>query len=144
MQDSIKAGTILIKAGTALPAGLGVETATYAAGWDVVTNLDGYALGRIIHNAGWTFFCLVGETKSTIWGFRRGKAVRTAFARILKKVKLEKFNSLEITEVASKRFCGIPYLRLSARSRHIQHSAIIFQTADVPAPVPDRPLLVAA
>jgi hypothetical protein len=141
MQDLIKTGTILVKERTVLPAGLSVATATYAGGWDAVQNLDGYALGRTLHNAGWTFFCLAGETSSTTFGFGREKCVRMALGRILKKLKLEKFNSLEITEMVSKRFCGIPYLRLSARSRHIQDGAIIFQT-DVS--IPDRSLLVAA
>ena len=111
MQDLIKTGTILVKERTALPAGLSVATATYAGGWDAVQNLDGYALGRTLHNAGWTFFCLAGETSSTTFGFGREKCVRTALGRILKKLKLEKFNSLEITEMVSKRFCGIPYLQ---------------------------------
>jgi hypothetical protein len=142
MQDLIKTGTILIKERTALPSGLSVATATYAGGWDAVQSLDGYALGRTLHNAGWTFFCLAGETSSTTFRFGREKSIRTALGRILKKLKLEKFNSIEITEMVSKHFCGIPYLKLSARSRHIQHSAIIFQTEDVS--IPDRSLLVAA
>jgi hypothetical protein len=142
MQDSIEAGTILIKEHTVLPEGLGVEIAPYATGWEIVKNLDSYALGRTIHNAGWTFFCMVGETESIVFGFGREKAIRTAVARILGKVKLKKFNSLEITIVVSKRFCGVPYLRLSARSRHIQDSATIFQPADVQ--VSDRSLPAAA
>ena len=142
MQDSVDAGTILIKEHTVLPEGLGVEIAAYATGWEIVKNLDSYALGRTIHNAGWTFFCMVGETESIVFGFGREKSIRTAVTRILGKVKLKKFNSLEITKVVSKRFCGMPYLRLSARSRHIQDSATIFQAADVQ--VSDRPLPAAA
>ena len=139
MQDLIKPGTILIKEGTVLPMALGVEIASYAAGWQIVKNLDGYALGRTIHNAGWTFFCIGNETTSIVWGFSRIKSVRAAVARILREVVLKKFNSLEITGMASKRFCGIPYLTLSARSRHIQEGAIIFRPSDVPVlnlPVP--------
>jgi hypothetical protein len=142
MQDSVDAGTILIKKGTVLPGGLGVEIAPYSIGWEIVKNLDSYALGRIIDNAGWTFFCMVGETEAIVFGFGREKSIRTAVARILGKVKLKTFNSLEITKVASKRFCGMPYLRLSARSRHIQDSATIFQAADIR--VSDRPLPAAA
>jgi hypothetical protein len=139
VQDLIKPGTILIKERTVLPTALGVEIATYAAGWQIVKNFDGYALGRTVHNAGWTFFCIGNEMTSIVWGFGREKSVRAGVARILREVAPKKFNSLEITEMASKHFCGIPYLTLAARSRHIQEGAIIFRPSDVPVlnlPVP--------
>jgi hypothetical protein len=69
MPDTIKTGTILIKDGTFLPDALRFESEPCATGWRLVKNLDGYGLGRKVHEAAWTFFYLAGEIKATICGF---------------------------------------------------------------------------
>ena len=44
----------------------------------------------------------------------------------------EKFNSCEITRVASEeRFLGVPYVSVSAGSRHIQESLFLFRDEDL-------------
>ena len=68
MAETIKTGTILIKDATFLPDALQFESEPCATGWRLVKNLDGYGLGRKVHEAGWTFFCLAGEIKATIFG----------------------------------------------------------------------------
>src|SRR6267143_202211 len=45
-------------------------------------------------------------------------------------VKSGKFNSLEITRVASKRFLGLPYASVSAHSRHIQENEFLLRAKD--------------
>ena len=131
MPDTIKTGTILIKEGTLLPGTLRFESEPCAPGWRLVKDLDGYGLDRKIHEAGWTFFCLAGEIKSAVFGFDGEKTVLRAVKRILAKLKSERFNSLEITQVASKRFLGVPYASVSARSRHIQESLVLFRAKDL-------------
>ena len=131
MPDTIKTGTILIKEGTFVPAALQFESEPCATGWRLVKNLDGYGLGRKVHEAGWTFFCLAGEIKATIFGFDVQKTLRRAVKRILANLKPEEFNSLEITRVALKRFLGVPYASVSARSRHIQESLVLFRAKDL-------------
>ena len=131
MADTIKTGTILIKDGTFLPDALQSESEPYAPGWRLVKNLDGYGLGRKVHEAGWTFFCLAGEIKATVFGLDGQETVGRAVKRILAKLKSEKFNSLEITQVASKRFLGVPYASVSACSRHVQESMILFRAKDL-------------
>jgi hypothetical protein len=126
MQQTIKAGTILIKDGTSLPEAMRFESEPCAAGWRFVNNLDGYGLDRTVREAGWTFFCLAGEIKTTVIGFEGLGRIHRAVKRILAGMKSEKFNSLEITQVASKRFLGVPYVSISARSRHIQGSMSLF------------------
>src|SRR6202162_1322901 len=130
MVETIKTGTILIKDGTFLPDALRFESEPCATGWRLVKDLDGYGLDRKIHEAGWTFFCLAGEIKATIFGFDGQKTVRRAVKRILARLKSGKFNSLEITRVASKRFLGVPFVSVSACSRHIQESLFLFCDKD--------------
>ena len=131
MADMIKTGSILIKDGTFLPDALRFESEPFARGWRLVKNLDGYGLNRRIDEAGWTFFCLAGDIKTTIFGYGGQKGVRRAVKRILARLKSEKFNSLEITHVASKRFLGVPYVSISARSRHIQESIFLSRAKDL-------------
>ena len=96
----------------------------------LVKNLDGYGLGRKIHEAGWTFFWLAGEIKATVFGFDGQKTVRRAVKRISTNLKSEKFNGLEITQVEAKRFLGLPYASVCAHSRHIQENAFLLQAKD--------------
>ena len=126
MAQTIKTGTILIKDGTFLPDALELESEPCATGWRLVQNLDGYGLGRKIHEAGWTFFYLADEMKATILGFDGQKAVRRAVKRILANLKPEKFNSLEISQTISKHFLGVPYTRVYAHPRHVQKSMVLF------------------
>ncbi len=130
MAETIKTGTILIKDGTFLPDALQFESEPCATGWRLVKNLDGYALGRKIHEAGWSFFWLAGEIKATVFGFDGQKTVRRAVKRILTNLKSEKFNGLEITQVEAKRFLGLPYASVCAHSRHIQENAFLLQAKD--------------
>jgi hypothetical protein len=67
MAETIKTGTVLIKEGTLLPEALRFESEFCVPGWRLVTDLDGYALDREIHKAGWTFFCQAGEIKATVF-----------------------------------------------------------------------------
>jgi hypothetical protein len=130
MAETINTGTILIKDGTFLPNALQFESEPCATGWRLVKNLDGYGLGRKIHEAGWTFFWLAGETRASVFGFDGQKTVRRAVKRILANLKLGEFNSLEITRVASKRFLGLPYASVSAHSRHIQENVFLLRAKD--------------
>lgn len=134
MPDTIKTGTVLIKEGTPLPEALRFESESCGPSWRLVKNLDGYELDRKIHEAGWNFFCPSGEIKATAFGFDEQKTVRRAVEPILANLKSERFNSLEIMRVASvtsKRFLGVRYVTVSAHSRHIQESSLLFQTTEV-------------
>jgi hypothetical protein len=139
--NAIEAGRIFVREGTALPKTLQIESELYMPGWRAVKNLDGYGLDRKIHDAGWTFFCLAYETKATVFGIDAEKMVRRAIERILvnREAEAEKFNSLEIARVgwwASRYFLGIRHVTVSAQSRHIQESPVIFQVKDKDFEVP--------
>ncbi|MFH1741103.1 MAG: hypothetical protein ABIH23_19045 [bacterium] len=125
MAGKIKAGAILIKEGALLPEPLQFESEQYSNGWRWVKNLGGYELDRKVREAGWTFFFLAGETRASVFGFDIEKTTHRAIMRLLENLKAEKFNSLEITQVACRRFLGLPYVRVSAHSRHIQESMFL-------------------
>lgn len=128
MAHEIRTGTILIKDDALLPEGLQCESEPCVAGWKVVTDFDGCGLDRAIQKTGWTFFCLAGEIRATVFGIDGQSMVRRAIERILASPMSEKFNSLEITLVASaasERFPLVHYVTVSAHSRDIQRSKIV-------------------
>jgi hypothetical protein len=135
MPDTIKTGTILIKEGTLLPEFLRFESEPCVSGWRLVKNLDGYGLGRKIHEAGWTFSWRAGEIGATVFGLDEQKTLRRAVEQILANLESAESNSLEIIRVASeasKRFLGVRCVTVSAQSRHIQDSAFLFQAKELP------------
>ena len=124
MADQIKIGTVFIEESTPLPNSLKFESEPYSNGWRSVKNLNGYGLDRKIRQVGWTLFNLA-QIKASVFGFDREKAARTALNRVLANVKSDNFNSLEISQVAAKRFLGLPYVTVSAHVRHLQESMFL-------------------
>jgi len=123
MAREIRAGTVLIKDDALLPEELRFESEPYVEGWKVVTDLDGNQLDRAVEKAGWTYFCLAGEVKTTVFGIDSQSMIHRAIERVLARRKSDGFNSMEITQVASVgsgRFPLVRYITLSAQWRHIQ------------------------
>jgi len=106
-----------------MPQLLGFETEPCFGEWSLVKVLDGLALDRKIHAAGWNFFFMATEVKAIFLGFLGPEKMQRALKRILAKVKPQHFNGLEITEIVARRFLGVPYVTVSAHSRHMQQSA---------------------
>jgi len=132
LPDITEAGTIFVREGAILPEALGLTSEPIMPGWRLVKNFDGEELDRKIRGAGWTFFCMAGEIRASVFGHENQEEIRQAVKRILAKLNSQEFNSLEITAVASKRFLGVPYVTVSARLRHIQESMFLFRAQDLP------------
>ena len=126
MVEKLKMGTLLIEEGVVFPDSLQVESEPYSNGWRIVKGLDGYALDRTVSRAGWTCFYMANEISASAVAFNGGKSLSKAVNQILTKLKLERFNSLEITEVTTNRFLGLPHTTISAHARHIQESMFLF------------------
>ena len=128
MAEKIKTGTILIGEGALLPESLRFESEPYSNGWRLVKNLDGYGLDRKIREAGWTFFYMAGEVLATAVGSDLEKTTRRAVKKVIATMKWDRLNCLEITQVAARRFLGLPYVTVSTQPRHIQESIFLFHT----------------
>jgi len=101
---------------------LGIESEPCSAGWSLLKVLDGFALDRKVHAAGWNFFFMATEVKAMFFGSLGAAKIQSALNRILKKVKEQHFNGLEVTGIVSRRFLGVPYVIVLAHSRHMQKS----------------------
>jgi hypothetical protein len=123
MTDAIKTGTILVEGGACMPESLRLEGSPYSSGWRSVSNFDLNELDTAIQKAGWTFFFMAGEIKITAFGFDQEQAVRRAVKRVITNVESHQCNCVEITGVSAKSFLGMPYVNVSAHSRHIQEGS---------------------
>jgi hypothetical protein len=130
MPDNKRTHTILIREGTLLPADLGIETEQFLPGWRVVANRDRYALSRQIGHANWNFFFLAGEIRATVLGRDNVGTLRRAAKSVFAKRERHIPNCLEITSVVSKRFLGVPFISVTAHSRHIQESRFLLPAKD--------------
>jgi len=125
MSNSLRVGALFMQTGTLVPRSLGVETEECSPGWKWITNLDGDSFDRNVRNAGWSFFFLAAKIQVIVWGHWTDKLVGKAIKRVLARARPAQFNCLEVTELSARRFCGIPYVHLSAHSRHIQEGAVL-------------------
>ncbi|PYV60953.1 MAG: hypothetical protein DMG97_08715 [Acidobacteria bacterium] len=120
MPPTIQVGTVLIDDSPLITRFFGLESEACSGTWSVVKLLDGFALDRRIHAAGWNFFFMAAEVKVMFLGAVGAKKIQNALVRILGKVKQQHFNGLEVTGIVAKRFLGLRYATVSAHSRHIQ------------------------
>jgi hypothetical protein len=125
MTATVQVGTILIEHRPGMAQALGLQSEPYSTNWGVVEALDGFALDRKIHAAGWNFFFLAAEIKVMFFGAIGAKNIQNAVKRMLGKLRPMNFNCLEVTGIVAKRFLGVPYTVVSAHSRHIQQSCYL-------------------
>ena len=126
MANTIKTGTILIREGALLPESSLIESEPYAPGWSLVKRLDIDGMSQTIGKAGWAFLYMAGVIKTSVFGSDEEKTTRKAIKRVVEYMRSKKFNCLEITQVVAKRFLWLPFVTVSARSRHIQESPVLF------------------
>jgi hypothetical protein len=125
MPPTVQVGTILIEEWPLMPQLLGLESEPYSGNWSLVKALNGSALDRKIRASGWNLFFMAAEVKAMFFGALGAKKIEHALKRILRKVKQQHFNGLEVTEIVAKRFLGVPYAIVSAHSRHLQQSCYL-------------------
>lgn len=144
-------GTILVQKGTLLPPAFRPGSEPYPHAWvSVKSSLGPHALENDLEKEfaalGWTFHYMAGKVRATAYGLDRQKSMDKALAKLIAGAITQKCNCLEIDEVATSTFLGIPGVSLSAHTRHVQKGMTFagVDTPDQPAP-PDataRPAVV--
>lgn len=125
MALTVQVGTILMKEWPEMTQLLGLESEPCCGEWSLLKVLDGYTLDRKIHAAGWNFFFMASEVKVMFFGSIGAVKIQKALKRILEKVKQQQFNGLEVTQIVARRFLSVPYVTVSAHSRHMQQSCYL-------------------
>jgi hypothetical protein len=106
--------------GALLPGGLSLQPSVFSQIWSSVANLDTAALSAELAKAGWTFFYMAGIVRKHAFGFDEETRTRTALGRVIREVRAQHCNCLELTRLVTKSFLGIPYVSITAHARHIQ------------------------
>src|SRR5438067_496490 len=119
MKDTIAAGSVFIDDRAQLPNSALLQRKPHSSGWAEVTNVHS-TFGKEIPDAGWTFFFMAGEIKTTVFGFDRERALGAALSRLIANVKGQKCNCIEITQVTGSSFLKLPYVSVTASPRHLQ------------------------
>jgi hypothetical protein len=123
MSTAIQVGTILMKRSPEMAQLFQLETEPCSGNWSQVKTLDSASLDGKIRAAGWHFFFMAAEVKVMFLGARGTTKIANALQRILAKVKQQHFNGLEVTGIVASRFLGVPYVTVSAHSRHLQQGS---------------------
>jgi hypothetical protein len=118
---TIERGAIFVQDNPFLPKTLYLESATGYGGWVRVANpMNGAQLDTTLTAAGWTSFYLAGSIQTTVFGFDRQKMASEALKRLIMNMSVDRCNCLEIDEVITHSWLGLPYLRLLSHARQIQ------------------------
>jgi hypothetical protein len=122
MPPIVQVGAILMKDWPGMKKLVGLESEPYSGEWTLLRALDVCALDRKIHAAGWNFFFMATEVKVMFFGSVGATKIQNALKRMVKKVQEQHFNSLEVTAIVTRHFLGVPYVTVSAHSRHMQQN----------------------
>jgi hypothetical protein len=125
MRETIAAQTVILKDDVHLPEDVKVETEPYTSGWKVLKNMDAYGFDRAIRAAGWTFFSFAHALKVSAIGGNKSNRIERGIKKLALRMRAGEFNALEIIEARPKSFLGVPYVNITARSRHIQQSMFL-------------------
>lgn len=121
----LQAGNVFIDINAARPECFHVAPGPYPNSWAAVTrepnprDLDN-SLGAI----GWTFFYRAGSIRASGFGSNTASRTAAALKRLFAVAAREKNNCLEIDSVTSRSFLGLPYVTVSAHSRHIRKGGV--------------------
>jgi hypothetical protein len=67
---------------------------------------------------------MAGEVSATAFGFDRQKAMNSALQKLITGAELQKCNCIEIDEVGTRSFLGLPGVTITAHSRRIQKGSL--------------------
>jgi len=120
MTEAIIAGNIFVQEGANLPgSSLLLPAQSDSNGWAAAKD-NRSTFEKTVEKAGWTFFFMAGEIKTTVFGFDRQKTLHAALNRLTTNANSQRCNSIEITQVVDKSFLRMPYVSVSAHPRHLQ------------------------
>jgi hypothetical protein len=115
---------MMVREGLLFPDSVRVESASYSNTWRTLTGMDSFAFERELCAARFHLFFIAGQLRVIELG-RGPSAVRRGMKRMLARGRKSNLNCMEITQVRSSHFLGLPYVAIRAYSFHIQKNALL-------------------
>lgn len=101
-----------------------IESLRYSNTWRTVPGMDSFALDRKLRAAGLHLFFVAGESKVTELGWGTS-AIKRGIKKILAKGRKRGLNCMEITQVRTTHFLGLPSTAIWAHSFHVQKDTVL-------------------
>lgn len=120
----VHTGEMMIREGFLLRDGVGIESQSYSRNWRTIVGMNSWILEQKLREAGLHLFFIAGELKVTRVGFGRW-AVGRAMRAVLALGRKSDFNCMEIAQVTTAHFLGLPYTSISAYSFHLQSGPML-------------------
>jgi hypothetical protein len=121
----VKQGSVFIRRGTFTPESLEVESEEVGEGWDRVRNSEAGGLGLALRGAGWHMVYIADRIHGFAFGPIGQNTIRTAVGSLLRKLRPQMFNCVEVIGITAHHFAGVPYVHVIGCARHIQESGEI-------------------
>jgi len=116
----VKAGSVIMRAGTVTPERLEIESEDFCEGWNRVRNCDAGLLDRQLRGAGWHLFFLAEAVQAVAVGGFDQDTVQHATARLIQRSGPQMFNCFEVTQIDYRHLLGVPYVHVIGHARHVQ------------------------
>ena len=122
MDTAIENGCIFVMDGLILPPTLRFAGQPYSDGWRLLNSLKSNDIDLRARDCGWNFMFLAERMRCTVIGFGRTWSLRKAMNKLLAIAREDAFNSVEVTEISTRRFLGMHWVSVGAHSRSLQKS----------------------
>jgi hypothetical protein len=129
VSTDLQPGAMMVREGFLLPDSAHLQTRSYSSTWRSLIGVDGFALDQKLREAGLHLFYIAGELKVVELGWG-ASATRRGMNRILAGGSKLNLNCMQIKQVTSARFLGIPYVAIRACSHHIQKDSVLESKAE--------------
>jgi hypothetical protein len=140
----ITPGNLFIERDALRPLCFQVQDDAHRTGWlPVKYDRTVLELDAELSRRGWTFFYMANVVRKTALAFDRDKGIAAALKRVMTSVREEGCNCLQINQVETHSFFGIPYVSVSAHPRHIQ-KGMVFSPHPQPPGAKSKPLELSA
>jgi hypothetical protein len=93
--------------------------------WNLLTGANGFEAGRTLSAAGWHFFLMVPAMRFAALSAHRNRGLWKALKRVLCEIERQGFNAAEITEIKTRRFLGLYYVKVVAHARQVKNSPFL-------------------
>lgn len=122
--EEIRAGSVLIKSNASLPDSVQFESKRYRS-WSLLTEADGFQVGRTLSDVGWHFLFMVPEVRTGALSSNRNRGLRKALKKVLSAIEAQRLNAMEIAEINTRRLLGLSYVEIVAYPRHVKNSPFL-------------------
>jgi hypothetical protein len=116
---SLSVGSVLIKSAIPLPKWFRFNCEDYG-GWKKLFDADGHAVECTAVAVGWHFSYIAKPVKCSAFGLTRQSATQKAVRKLMEMAGASAFNSIEITQIAARRWVGMYHAGVVAHPRHLQ------------------------